>query len=89
MFDWEGYIKQESCIRSIHEGSNANPYVEAFPSVFKKEGFDTLPERGPWDHAIELIEGSKPLDCKVYPLNLSEQKALDEFLEENLRSGCI
>ena len=29
------------------------------------------------------------MDCKVYPLNLDEQKALDEFLEENLKSGRI
>lgn len=89
MFYWEAYIKQENCIRSVHEGSNANPYIEAFPLVFNKEGFDTLPERRPWDHAIELIDSSKPLDCKVYPLNLSEQKALEKFLEENLRSRQI
>ena len=38
---------------------------------------------------IELTPGSKPVDCKVYPLNLDEQKALDEFLEENLKSGRI
>ena len=48
-----------------------------------------LPERRPWDHAIELTPGSKPVDCKVYPLNLNEQKVLDDFLEENLRSGRI
>ena len=35
------------------------------------------------------MPGSKPIDCKVYPLNLDEQKALDEFLEENLKSGRI
>ena len=29
------------------------------------------------------------LDCKVYPLNGPEQKALDAFLEENLRTGRI
>ena len=57
--------------------------------VFNKEEFDELPERRPWDHAIELVPGAKPVDCKVYPLNLKEQKALDEFLEENLRSGRI
>ena len=31
----------------------------------------------------------KPVDCKVYPLNLAEQKALDSFLDENLRTGQI
>ena len=29
------------------------------------------------------------MDCKVYPLNPTEQKALDSFLEENLRTGRI
>jgi hypothetical protein len=48
-----------------------------------------LPERRPWDHTVELTPGFKPVDCKVYPLNPSEQIALDEFLEENLRTGRI
>jgi hypothetical protein len=39
--------------------------------------------------SIELTPESKPVDCKVYPLNLNEQKVLDEFLEENLQSGHI
>jgi hypothetical protein len=36
--------------------------------VFSKESFDVLPERKPWDHAIELVPDSKPANCKVYPL---------------------
>ncbi|KAF8621423.1 hypothetical protein AX15_007807 [Amanita polypyramis BW_CC] len=39
-----------------------------YRKVFKKVTFDELPPR-PWDHAIELIPGSKPIDCKIYPLN--------------------
>ena len=57
--------------------------------VFNKQGFDEPPERQLWDHAIELTPGAKPVDCKVYPLSQIEQGALDEFLEENLRSGQI
>ena len=64
-------------------------YVNDFPEIFKKQGFDSLPEWHPWDHAIELTPGLKPVNCKVYSLNLDEQKALDEFLEENLKSGQI
>ena len=48
-----------------------------------------LPGRCPWDHAIDLTPGAKLVDCKIYPLNPSEQKALDDFLEENLRIGRI
>ena len=55
--------------------------------VFEKNTFDELPPRHPWDHAIELIPGSQPLDCKIYPLGREEQKALEEFLKENLETG--
>lgn len=90
IFDWEGYINDTGHIHAAtSEPSKADPYVQAHPSVFNKKGFDELPTRRPWDHAIELIPGSKPVDCKIYPLNLDEQKALDEFLEENLKTGRI
>ena len=48
-----------------------------------------LPPQKPWDHAIELEPGSKPTNCKVYPLSPKEQVELDAFLEENLRTGRI
>jgi hypothetical protein len=60
-----------------------------FKDIFDKEDFDSLPERRPWDHAIELTPGAKPVHAKVYPLSRDEQKHLDEFIEENLRSGRI
>jgi len=63
--------------------------VRGFESVFAKEDFDILPEHRQWDHAIELIPGSEPKSSKVYPLSLVEQKELDSFLEENLRTGQI
>lgn len=73
----------------MSEPCTADPYIKAYPSIFNKKGFDELPKCCPWDHAIELTPRSKPVDCKIYPLNLDEQKALDDFLEENLKSGCI
>jgi len=63
--------------------------VRGFESVFAKEDFDILPEHRQWDHAIELIPGSEPKSSKVYPLSPVEQKELDAFLEENLRTGRI
>ena len=47
---------------------------KGFEEVFEKAEFDTLPLKQPWDHAIELKPGSEPAGCKVYPLNLNEQK---------------
>jgi len=61
--------------------------VKGFESVFAKEDFDVLLEHRQWDHTIELILGSEPKSSKVYPLSLVEQKELDSFLEENLRTG--
>ena len=57
--------------------------------MFSEAEFQNLPERRSWDHAIDLKEGFKLADCKVYPLNPNEQHALDAFLEENLKSGRI
>jgi len=63
--------------------------VRGFESIFAKEDFDVLPEHRQWDHAIELILGAEPKSSKVYPLSSVEQKELDSFLEENLRTRRI
>ena len=64
-------------------------YLKESTSVFSKQTFDILPEPKEWDHAIELIPGSKPSGCKIYPLLPTEQKELDAFLKENLETGHI
>src|SRR5499426_679218 len=65
-------------------------YLHDFPEVFTKQDFNELPPHCPWDHAIELLPGTKErLDCKIYPLSQDEQEQLDEFLEEHLRTGRI
>ncbi|KAF8825753.1 hypothetical protein HHX47_DHR6000143 [Lentinula edodes] len=89
-FDWDGYLSDQGYIKVQTTTTDATaPYLIEYADVFSKKDFDQMPERCPWDHAIELTPGSKPVDCKVYPLSPLEQKALDEFLEENLRSGQI
>ena len=64
-------------------------YLWEFEDVFSKETFDMLPPQKPWDHVIELEPGSKPTNCKVYPLSPKEQVELDTFLEENLHTERI
>ena len=88
-FNWDSYIEKTCQVNQLFKPETVSNYTKEFPKVFSEEEFDHLLERCPWDHAIELTPGSKPVDCKVYPLNLNEQKALDEFLEENLQSGQI
>ena len=65
------------------------PQYHEYKAVFSKEYFDELPDRKPWDHAIELKPGSEPHRCKIYPLSPNEQAELDAFLDENLKSGRI
>ena len=57
--------------------------------MFTKENFDILLEHHKWDHAIELIPGTKLKLSKVYLLFPLEQMELDAFLEENLCTGRI
>ena len=64
-------------------------YLKEFTSIFSKTSFDVLPESKEWDHAVELIPGSKPSGCKVYPLSPAEQKELNAFLKKNLKTGQI
>ena len=61
------------------------PYQE----VFEKQTFNEMLPRQIWDHAIESIPGSKPVDCKLYLLSRQEQEQLDVFLKENLETGRI
>jgi len=60
-----------------------------FRSMFAKESFNELPPKRTWDHAIELKPGSQPHAGKIYNLMLDEQKQLEIFLDENLKSGRI
>jgi len=64
-------------------------HLHDFSSVFSKESFDELPASKLRDHAIELTSDATLKSCKVYPLSVSKQKELDEFLKENLKSGRI
>jgi len=65
------------------------PHLRDFHSVFSKDSFNELPGTKPWDHAVGLTPDASPKGCKVYPLSASEQKELDAFLKENLKSGRI
>ena len=60
-----------------------------YKDVFDKKAADRFPESRSYDHAIDLEEDFVPKDCKVYPLSLSKQEKLDEFINENLEKGYI
>jgi Reverse transcriptase (RNA-dependent DNA polymerase). len=60
-----------------------------FQDVFSKEKAERIPTRRPYDHAINLKEGTEPARDRIYPISPKERGALKEFLEENLRKGYI
>ncbi|CDO77972.1 hypothetical protein BN946_scf184861.g1 [Trametes cinnabarina] len=80
--------QHKSCTAKSFEDIVPEHYRD-FRDVFDEATFSTLPEHRPWDHAIELLPDAKPYCGKIYPMSLDEQKALDDFLEENLRTGRI
>ena len=57
---------------------------EEFSSVFSKEEAHRFPPLQPCDHAINLDDSFIPKVGKIYPLTPKEQKATEDFLEENL-----
>ena len=90
---WASSTISQRLAKAFHSNEEAltpiPDYLKEFPSVFSKQSFDVLPDSKEWDHAVELIPGSKPSACKVYPLSPLEQKELDAFLKENLETGQI
>jgi hypothetical protein len=58
-----------------------------YAEVFIKLMFDSLPLHTEYNHAINLDMSFLPQRGKIYPLSPHKQKALDEFLEENLKIG--
>ena len=63
-------------------------YLE-FKDVFSKIKASTLPPRRPYDHQIELEDGTQPPFGPIYSLSEVEQIALKQFIDENLASGLI
>jgi len=84
-------------IRRVKEASEEAKFKDVVPEEywefkeeeFDKKAFNKLPPQRPWDHTIELIPEATLKDCKVYPLSIKEQKELDCFLDEYLKTGCI
>ena len=60
-----------------------------YAEVFSEEVTQKMPPKRPYDHPILLDETFVPKIGKVYPLSHDEQKATDNFIEENLRTGKI
>jgi len=61
-----------------------------YRKVFEEAGWQALPPRRHWDHAIDLKPGVEPQKLsKAYPISPAEQTELDKFLDEHLKTGRI
>ena len=65
------------------------PEYIPYASVFLKEATDHIFPSCSYDHEINLDDTFKPKISKVYSLSPKEQKAMEDFLDENLRTGKI
>lgn len=60
-----------------------------YAEVFSEEVSQRMPPSRPYDHPILLNKTFVLKIGKVYPLSTDEQKATDNFIEENLWTGKI
>ena len=65
-------------------------YIRPFTHLFNKKKFEKLPERCEWDHEINLTEKApKELNAKAYAMTIKKEKALNQWLDEQLKTGLI
>ena len=65
-------------------------YIRLFTHLFNKKKFEKLPERRELDHKINLTEEApRELNAKAYAMTLKEEKALNQWLDEQLKMGLI
>ena len=58
--------------------------------LFNKKKFEKLLERHEWDHEINLTEEApRELNAKAYAMTLKEEKALNQWLDEQLKAELI
>ena len=69
---------------------NLPDYIQPFIHLFNKKRFEKLPERQEWDHKINLTdEAPKELNAKAYTITLKKEKALNQWLDKQLKVGLI
>ena len=66
------------------------PVYRRYASVFSEDEAQQFPPSRTWDHVIDFKDRAPDaIDCKVYPMTHTEDKALDEFIDEQLAKGYI
>ena len=76
--------KKEDAVVKLPE-----PYQQ-FASFFSEEESQRFPPKRSWDHTINFKPGvPDAIGCSVYPMTQIEDKALDDWLDEQLAKGYI
>ena len=66
------------------------PQYAKFKRLFSEEASHHFPPKRAWDHAIDFKpDAPDVIDCKVYPMTLTEDKALEDFIKEQHAKGYI
>ena len=60
-----------------------------YAKVFSRQEQDQLPKHGPHNMEIDLEPGKQPPSGHLYPLSHNELEALQEYIDEMLKSGKI
>ena len=77
-------------VQKVEEAQVTLPEEYAkYAKVFSEEASQKMPPSKPYDHPILLDETFVPKISKVYLLSPDEQKATNDFIEENLKTGKI
>jgi len=89
----EGKEQDNSKIGKESDATNPEDlpeYIQPFTHLFNKKKFKKLPEQREWDHKINLMEEvPKELNAKAYAMIIKEEKALNQWLDEQLKAGLI
>ena len=90
----ETSVTQEE-LEAIRERKNVDPSTilpkqyHEFLDVFSRKESEVLPERRPYDHAINLKDGFQPPNQALYGMSRDEIEELRRYLDDNLAKGFI
>ena len=69
--------------------NNLPPEYNNFADIFQAAEKQSLPERGPHNHAIDLKLGQQPPFKKLYSMSLTELNVLKVYLDDAMKAGIV
>ena len=69
--------------------NNLPPEYHNFADIFQAAEKQSLPEKGPHDHAIDLKLGQQPPFRKLYSMSPAELDVLKVYLDDAIKAGIV